>query len=257
MLGWDGLEGAQAAITGGASGLGAATVEYLQARGMDVTVLDRDTDKGQAISNRLGVRFIELDVASADSVAQAAEQVASGAPLRVVVNCAGVGGAAKTVSRGRPHDFEKFARTININLIGSFNVASQLAAIMSQTEPYNSDGGRGVIVNTASVAAYDGQVGQLAYAASKGGIVSMTLPMARDLADKGIRVNTIAPGLFLTPLLDELPAEVQDSLGKQVPFPSRLGSALEYADLVGSIVQNTMLNGEVIRLDGAIRMAPR
>jgi NAD(P)-dependent dehydrogenase (short-subunit alcohol dehydrogenase family) len=173
------------------------------------------------------------------------------------VNCAGIAGAAKTVSRGEAHDAEMFARTIRVNLIGSFNVASQAAALMVAGEPVGADGQRGVIVNTASVAAFDGQIGQIAYSASKGGVVGMTLPMARDLADKGVRVCSIAPGLFLTPMLAELPEDVQQSLGAQVPFPSRLGAPAEYAKLVCSILDNPMLNGEVIRLDGAIRMAPR
>jgi NAD(P)-dependent dehydrogenase (short-subunit alcohol dehydrogenase family) len=176
---------------------------------------------------------------------------------RVLVNCAGIGPAAKTVSRGEAHDAALFSKVVGINLVGSFQCASQAAAGMVSCEPMAPDGQRGVIINTASVAAYEGQVGQVAYAASKGGIVGMTLPMARDLADKGVRVCTIAPGLFLTPLLEGLPQEVQDSLGAQVPFPSRLGDPSEYAKLVCSIVDNPMLNGEVIRLDGAIRMAPR
>ena len=177
--------------------------------------------------------------------------------IQIVVNCAGIGPAAKTVSRGEPHSSELFAKVININLIGSFNVASICAAEMVKNREYSEDGFRGVIVNTASVAAYDGQIGQVAYSASKGGIVGMTLPMARDLSDKGIRVCSIAPGLFLTPLLESLPEEVQESLGKQVPFPSRLGKPTEFAKLVVQIIENDMLNGEVIRLDGAIRMAPR
>jgi NAD(P)-dependent dehydrogenase (short-subunit alcohol dehydrogenase family) len=184
-------------------------------------------------------------------------EVAAIGQVKVAVNCAGVGDAAKTVSRGEPHDPALFDKVIRVNLIGSFNVASQAAALMVAGDPAGQDGHRGVIVNTASVAAFDGQIGQLAYAASKGGIVGMTLPMARDLADKGIRVCTIAPGLFLTPLLQGLPEDVQRSLGAQVPFPSRLGAPDEYARMVCSIIDNPMLNGEVIRLDGAIRMAPR
>jgi NAD(P)-dependent dehydrogenase (short-subunit alcohol dehydrogenase family) len=177
--------------------------------------------------------------------------------LRVLVNCAGIGPAAKTVSRGAAHDPAVFETVIKVNLLGSFNCASQAAALMVVADPVAPDGQRGVIVNTASVAAYDGQIGQVAYAASKGGIVGMTLPMARDLADKGVRVCSVAPGLFLTPLLEGLPEDVQSSLGAQVPFPSRLGDPTEFASLVGHIVDNPMLNGEVIRLDGAIRMAPR
>jgi NAD(P)-dependent dehydrogenase (short-subunit alcohol dehydrogenase family) len=177
--------------------------------------------------------------------------------VHVMVNCAGVAPAAKTVSRGAAHDADLFAKVVGINLIGSFNCASQAAEIMSKQEPLTSDGERGVIINTASVAAFEGQVGQVAYGASKGGVAAMTLPMARDLADKGIRVCAIAPGLFLTPMLEGLPQEVQDSLGGQVPFPSRLGKPSEFADLVAHIAENPMLNGEVIRLDGAIRMSPR
>jgi NAD(P)-dependent dehydrogenase (short-subunit alcohol dehydrogenase family) len=176
---------------------------------------------------------------------------------RILVNCAGIAPAAKTVSRGQAHDPSLFEKTIKVNLLGSFYCASQAAAHMVKSEPMAPDGARGVIVNTASVAAFDGQIGQVAYAASKGGIAGMTLPMARDLADKGVRICTIAPGLFLTPLLESLPQDVQDSLGAQVPFPSRLGAPQEYAEMVSHITKNQMLNGEVIRLDGAIRMAPR
>jgi len=251
------FSGGQAVVTGGASGLGAATATALSNAGLKVTLLDCDEAKGTAHATKIDGQFVATDVSNSESVAEAFASLANDAPLRVVVNCAGIGGAAKTVSRGQPHPFEKFARTINVNLLGTFNVASQGAAIMASQEPLNSDGARGVIINTASVAAYEGQIGQLAYAASKGGIVSMTLPMARDLADKGIRVCTIAPGLFLTPLMDELPQEVQDSLGASVPFPSRLGGADEFAQLACSIMGNPMLNGEVIRLDGALRMAPR
>lgn len=251
-------QGAAAVVTGGASGLGAATAEALAARGLKVALFDLNEDAGLALTDKLGGSFHKVDVVDPASVASGLEaaKAAVGVP-RVLVNCAGIGPAAKTVSRGAPHDPAVFARTININLIGSFNCASQAAALMVGADPLDEDGSRGVIVNTASVAAFDGQIGQIAYAASKGGIVGMTLPMARDLADKGVRVCTIAPGLFLTPLLQGLPTEVQTSLGQQVPFPSRLGHPSEYAALVGHILENRMLNGEVIRLDGAIRMAPR
>ena len=252
-----GLEAGQAIVTGGASGLGEATVAQLVSHGMKVSILDRDREKGPIVAERLGANFIPVDVSDAESVEAALSALPNSSPLRVVINCAGIGGAAKTVSRGKPHDFAKFSRTLGVNLVGTFNVASQAAAIMAATDPINADGARGVIINTASVAAFDGQVGQLAYSASKGGIVAMTLPMARDLADKGIRVNTVAPGLFLTPLMDELPKNVQDSLGAQVPFPSRLGKPEEFAQMVCSLASNPMINGEVIRLDGAIRMAPR
>jgi NAD(P)-dependent dehydrogenase (short-subunit alcohol dehydrogenase family) len=250
--------GQAAIVTGGASGLGAATAAALAAGGMRVAVFDLNEEAGRAHAARIGGRFERVDVSDPASVAAgiAAVEAAFGAP-RVLVNCAGIGPAAKTVSRGEAHDPAMFEKVIRVNLIGSFNCASQAAARMVASEPLGPDGARGVIVNTASVAAYDGQVGQVAYSASKGGIVGMTLPMARDLADKGIRVCTVAPGLFLTPLLEGLPAEVQESLGRQVPYPSRLGRPEEYAALVLHIVENPMLNGEVIRLDGAIRMAPR
>lgn len=247
-----------AIVTGGASGLGAATAARLAAAGLSVAIFDLDAERGQAQAEALGGLFVAVDVSDPASVAQgiAAVEGRFGTP-RVLVNCAGIGPAAKTVSRGEAHDPALFAKVIGINLIGTFNCAAQVAARMVAADPVDADGARGVIVNTASVAAYDGQIGQIAYAASKGGVVGMTLPMARDLADKGIRVCTIAPGLFLTPLLQGLPEEVQTSLGAQVPFPSRLGQPDEYAAMVEHITRNPMLNGEVIRLDGAIRMAPR
>lgn len=249
--------GAVAVVSGGASGLGAATAEKLAADGLNVTLFDLNEERGEAHAKKIGGQFCKVDVSDPASVSTGLESASDNGPLRVLVNCAGIGGAAKTVSRGRAHDPALFERTLRVNLMGSFNCASQAATKMVALDPVDDDGGRGVIVNTASVAAFDGQVGQLAYSASKGGIVAMTLPMARDLADKGIRVCTIAPGLFLTPLMDELPEDVQASLGAQVPFPSRLGHADEYAAMVSHITQNPMLNGEVIRLDGAIRMAPR
>ena len=247
-----------AVVTGGASGLGAATAAKLAENGMQVAVFDLNADSGRAHAERIGGHFVAVDVADPASVASGLDEVfrTLGVP-RVLVNCAGIAGAAKTVSRGEPHDYGLFEKTLRVNLLGSFNCASQTAARMVAAEPVDADGARGVIINTASVAAFDGQVGQVAYSASKGGIVGMTLPMARDLADKGIRVCSIAPGLFLTPLLEGLPEAVQASLGAQVPFPSRLGDPGEYAALVSHITQNSMLNGEVIRLDGAIRMAPR
>lgn len=250
--------GSAAIVTGGASGLGAATAARLAAGGLKVAIFDLDAARGQAQAEALGGIFVAVDVSDPTSVADgiAAVEAALGTP-RVLVNCAGIGPAAKTVSRGAAHDPALFDKVIRINLIGTFNCASQVAARMVAVDPVDADGARGVIVNTASVAAYDGQIGQIAYAASKGGVVGMTLPMARDLADKGIRVCTIAPGLFLTPLLQGLPEEVQASLGAQVPFPSRLGHPDEYAAMVEHITRNPMLNGEVIRLDGAIRMAPR
>lgn len=247
-----------AIVTGGASGLGEATARMLSSVGANVAIFDLDENKGLAVSEKINSDFYKVDVTDTNSVNQAVSSfLKQNEGIQIVVNCAGIGPAAKTVSRGEPHSSELFAKVININLIGSFNVASICAAEMVKNREYSEDGFRGVIVNTASVAAYDGQIGQVAYSASKGGIVGMTLPMARDLSDKGIRVCSIAPGLFLTPLLESLPEEVQDSLGKQVPFPSRLGKPTEFAKLVVQIIENDMLNGEVIRLDGAIRMAPR
>jgi NAD(P)-dependent dehydrogenase (short-subunit alcohol dehydrogenase family) len=250
--------GSPAIVTGGASGLGAATASALSAAGLKVAILDLNAEAGQARAAELGGIFHAVDVTNSDDVQTAMQAVtdALGAP-RVLVNCAGIGPAAKTVSRGAAHDPALFSKVISINLIGSFICASEAAARMVALDPMAPDGARGVIINTASVAAYDGQIGQVAYAASKGGIVGMTLPMARDLADKGVRVCTVAPGLFLTPLIAGMPDDVQMSLGAQVPFPSRLGNPVEYGKLVCHILDNPMLNGEVIRLDGAIRMAPR
>ena len=247
-----------AIVTGGASGLVNATVRALSKRGMRVVIFDLNEELGRSEATNIGAQYYGVDVADPASITQALDQVEKnlGTP-RVLVNCAGIGPAAKTVSRGQPHDPAMFAKVIHINLLGTFYCASQVATRMAVAEPLDEDGVRGVIVNTSSVAAYDGQVGQVAYSTSKGGIVAMTLPMARDLADKGIRVCAVAPGLFLTPLLSGMPQEVQDSLGAQVPFPSRLGKPEEYASMVCHIVENPMLNGEVIRLDGAIRMAPR
>jgi len=251
--------GSVAVVTGGASGLGAATAKALADAGLKVALFDLNEEAGQAKAAELGGSFHKVDVSDPASVKAGMDAVvdALGANPRVLVNCAGIGPASKTVSRGEPHDPAMFAKVVGINLVGSFICASEAAARMVAADPLAPDGARGVIINTASVAAYEGQVGQVAYAASKGGIVGMTLPMARDLADKGVRVCTIAPGLFLTPLLEGLPQDVQASLGAQVPFPSRLGDPSEYGKLVCHIVDNPMLNGEVIRLDGAIRMAPR
>jgi len=247
-----------AAVTGGASGLGAATAKALAARGARVAILDMNKELGTALAADLDGHFSTVDVTDPAQVGAALKNIQDryGA-LNILVNCAGIGTPAKTVSKGVPHDPALFAKVIGVNLLGSFNCASQAAALMVSADPLNEDGERGVIINTASVAAYEGQVGQVAYAASKGGIVGMTLPMARDLAPNGVRVCSIAPGLFLTPMLEGLPEDVQTSLGQQVPFPARLGAPAEYAKLVCQIVENTMLNGEVIRLDGAIRMAPR
>lgn len=246
-----------AIVTGGASGLGAATVRALTDKGVQVTIFDMNADAAQQVVAETGAQFEQVDVTNTDQVAAAVAKVAQDGGLHLAVNCAGIGPASKTVSRDQAHDAGLFSKVISVNLIGTFNVASQAALWMTRNDPLTADGARGVIVNTASVAAYDGQIGQVAYAASKGGIVGMTLPMARDLAQTGVRVMSIAPGLFLTPLLESLPQEVQQSLGQQVPFPSRLGHPAEYAKMVCQIFENDMLNGETIRLDGAIRMAPR
>lgn len=247
-----------ALVTGGASGLGRAAAEALVARGGKAAILDLPRSPGELTAKELGdnVTFVPGDVRSEDDVKAAIAAAADLGDLRVVVNCAGTGDAIKTVGRGNePYPYEKFQRIIEINLLGTFNVIRLAAAHMAGSEPLGEE--RGVIVNTASVAAFDGQIGQAAYSASKGGVVGMTLPIARDLAAIGIRVVTIAPGLFDTPLLAALPDDARVSLGKQVPHPSRLGHPTEYGALAVHVVENPMLNGETIRLDGAIRMAPR
>ncbi len=244
-------------VTGGASGLGAATARMAAANGAKVVIADLQVEAGEALARELGGKFVRRDVTSeADGKAAVAAAVQGYGGLQVLVNCAGIGVAERTVGKEAPHDLARFTRVITINLIGTFNMIRLAADAMCKAGP-NAAGERGVIVNTASVAAFDGQIGQAAYSASKGGVVGMTLPIARDLSRNGIRVMTIAPGLFLTPMLLGLPKEAQDSLGKQVPFPSRLGKPDEYASLAKQIVENEMLNGETIRLDGAIRMAPK
>jgi NAD(P)-dependent dehydrogenase (short-subunit alcohol dehydrogenase family) len=246
-------------VTGGSSGLGAATVEMIIAAGGNAVIADVSKAAGEALAARLGkqTRFVECDVTREDHARSAVEAaLREFGGLHGLVNCAGVAIGEKTVGKDGPHSLEKFARVININLIGSFNMIRIAADAMAKQAP-NAAGERGVIVNTASVAAFDGQIGQAAYSASKGGIVGMTLPIARDLARSGIRVMTIAPGIFETPMLIGMPQEVQDALGKMVPFPPRLGRPAEYAQLVKHIAENEMLNGEVIRLDGAIRMQPK
>ena len=237
-------------VTGGGSGLGLATARMLARAGAGVVAADL---RGES---EPGIRFVEADVTDEASVEAAVGAALESGPLRGVVNCAGVAIAEKAVGRDGPHSLESFKRVIEVNLIGTFNVVRLAAAAMVGNEP-DEEGGRGVIVNTASVAAFDGQIGQVAYAASKGGVASMTLPLAREFARPGIRVATIAPGLFDTPMMAGLPEEARESLGNQVPFPSRLGRPEEYAALVRHIVENDLINGEVIRLDGAIRMAPR
>jgi NAD(P)-dependent dehydrogenase (short-subunit alcohol dehydrogenase family) len=253
------IAGSVALVTGGASGLGLATVRKLHDAGASVVILDLPRSNGTAIEQELGARavFAAGDVTSPDDVEAALDAAAAlaGGPPRILVNCAGIGNAARTAGKDGPFPLDAFTRVIQVNLIGTFNVIRLAAYRMGQTA--EEDGERGVIVNTASVAAFDGQIGQAAYSASKGGIVGMTLPIARDLARLKIRVVTIAPGLFRTPLLANLSEEQIKSLGEQVPHPSRLGNPAEYAALAAHIVQNPMLNGETIRLDGAIRMAPR
>lgn len=257
------LQNSTALITGGASGLGEATARLFVSQGAKVVILDLNEVAGTALENESPgqLKFIKTDVTSESEVQNALDiALQIFGSIQIVVNCAGIAPARKIVGKADgvygPHSLELFEKTIRINLIGTFNVMRLAAFAMERNEP-NVEGERGVIINTASVAAYDGQMGQVAYAASKGGIVSMTLPVARDLAKSGIRVMAIAPGLFETPLLMGLPEEARISLGQQIPFPSRLGKPSEYALLAKSIVENPMLNGEVIRLDGAIRMAPR
>ena len=243
-------------VTGAASGLGEGTARMLAANGAKVVVADMQVDKGEAVAKDIGGVFVKCDVTQeADGQAVVAKAVSMGKHM-ALVNCAGIATAEKTVGKTGPHALAGFAKTVTINLIGSFNMIRLAADAMSKNEP-ESTGERGVLISTASVAAYDGQIGQAAYSASKGGIVGMTLPIARDLARNGIRNMTIAPGIFGTPMLFGMPQEVQDSLAAGVPFPSRLGTPQDYAKLARHIIENDMLNGEVIRLDGAIRLAPR
>ncbi len=251
------ISGKTVFVTGAASGLGAATARALVGAGARAAIFDRDADKGEAVANELGGQFFAVDVSSAESAEAAVNAAVSalGAPS-VLVNCAGIGTAARIVGREGPMALDAFSRVINVNLVGSFNMLRLCAHAMSLAEP-DSNGQRGVIISTASVAAYDGQIGQAAYAASKGGIVALTLPAARELARFGIRVLTIAPGLFLTPLLAELPQDIQDTLASAIPNPARLGRPEEFAALVRSMVENDYLNGEVVRLDGALRMAAK
>ena len=253
------IDGKSVLVAGGASGLGAATARALAAAGAAVVIADLNAEKGEALAAELGpgASFVEADVTDAAAVSTAVERAAA-APggLRVSVCCAGIGWAERVAHKGGPHDLDLFSKVVQVNLIGSFNVLRLAADAMSGNEP-DEEGERGVCVNTASIAAYDGQIGQIAYAASKGGIVGMTLPAARDMASRGVRVVTVAPGLFDTPLLAALPEEARTALGAGIPFPSRLGRPEEYAQLVEQIVANPMLNGETIRLDGALRMPPK
>jgi NAD(P)-dependent dehydrogenase (short-subunit alcohol dehydrogenase family) len=250
------LKGVSAFVTGAGSGLGAATARALAERGAKLACFDLNRDGVETVAGEIGGLAIAGDVTSeTDGTAAIARAVETNGPLRVLVNCAGIGNAFTTVGRNGPFPLDAFKKIIDVNLIGTFNMLRLAAEAMSKTDPVGEE--RGVIVNTASVAAFDGQIGQAAYSASKGGIVGMTLPIARDLARFGIRVNTIAPGLFLTPLMKGLSEDAQRSLGAQVPFPSRLGDPSEFAMLAVHICENPMLNAETIRLDGAIRMAPR
>jgi NAD(P)-dependent dehydrogenase (short-subunit alcohol dehydrogenase family) len=253
------LKGSTFIVTGGASGLGGATVRMVAAGGGNAVIADLKEAEGQALAKEFGarVRFVRTDVTDETSAKAAVAAARDGwGALHGLVNCAGIVYGEKTVGKEGAHSLAGFVRTININLIGTFNMIRLAAEAMAKNEP-NDEGERGVIVNTASVAAFDGQIGQAAYAASKAGVAGMTLPIARDLSRNGIRVMTIAPGLFQTPMVGQIPAEIAESLGRMVPFPPRLGRPEEFASLVAEIVRNVMLNGEVIRLDGAIRMAPK
>jgi len=252
------IESAVALVTGGASGLGEATVRALVARGAKAVIVDMNEERGAAVAKELGdgVVFQKTNVADEGEVQAAVEAAKKLGDLRIAVNCAGVGWAARTLKRdGTPHPFDLFKKVIEVNLVGTFNVTRLAASAMSQTEPV--DGERGVIVNTASIAAFDGQIGQAAYSASKGGVVGMTLPIARDLSKALIRLNVIAPGTFDTPMLAGLPEEVREALAKGIPNPQRLGDPAEYAALACHLVENAYLNAEVIRLDGALRMPPK
>ncbi|MBP8286532.1 MAG: 3-hydroxyacyl-CoA dehydrogenase [Rhodoferax sp.] len=243
-------------VTGGASGLGEGTARMLAARGGKIVIADMQVDKGEAIATQIGGQFVRCDVSQESDAAAAVRAAVALGKLMGLVNCAGIAPAERTVGKNGPHALTVFSKCIQVNLVGSFNMIRLCADAMSKNTP-ESTGERGVLISTASVAAYDGQIGQAAYAASKGGIVGMTLPIARDLARSGIRNMTIAPGIFGTPMMFSFPQEVQDSLAAGVPFPSRLGTPQDYAKLVQHIFENDMLNGEVIRLDGAIRLAPR
>ncbi|MEX6632644.1 3-hydroxyacyl-CoA dehydrogenase [Hyphococcus lacteus] len=251
------LEGTSAIITGGASGLGAATAEALNDVGVKVALWDLNAEKGEALAKDLGGIFCSVDVSSEDSVTEAlAKSVAAHGTPSILINCAGIATGEKTIGKNGPHRLESFKKVLDVNLVGSFNCIRLVSAEMEKNDPQD-DGERGVIVNTASVAAFEGQIGQAAYGASKAGVAGMTLPVARDLMNIGIRVNTIAPGIFWTPMMAGMDQKVQDALAAMVPFPKRLGRPDEYASLALEICRNTMINGAVFRLDGAIRMQPR
>jgi len=251
------IEGAGVLVAGGASGLGAATARALAEAGAKVVIADLNAELGEALAAEIGASFVPADVTDPDAVGAAIERAAEAeGGLRVSVCCAGIGWAERVAHKGGPHNLEYFSNVVKVNLIGTFNVLRLAAASISENEP-DEEGERGVCVNTASIAAFDGQIGQVAYAASKGGIAGLTLPAARDMAARGVRVMTIAPGLFDTPLLAALPEEARTALGAGIPFPSRLGRPEEYARLVLEIAANPMLNGETIRLDGALRMPPK
>ena len=252
------IEGTSALVVGGASGLGEATARKLHGAGASVVIADLNVEKGEALAAELGggAGFVEANVLEPDQIEAAVDAAASEGGLRISVCCAGIGSAQRTISKQGPHDLEIFSNVIKVNLIGTFNVLRLAATAMAENEP-DAGGERGVCVQTASIAAFDGQIGQVAYASSKAGIVGLTLPAARDLSGRGIRVNTIAPGLFDTPLLAALPEEARAALGAGVPHPARLGDPREFAELAASIVENSMLNGETIRLDGALRMPPK
>ena len=252
------IEGTSALVVGGASGLGEATARRLHADGASVMIADLNVEKGEALAAELGggAGFAEANVLESEQLQSAVDAAAAEGGLRISVCCAGIGWAQRTVSRRGPHDLEMFSNVIKVNLIGTFNVLRLAATAMSENEP-DPGGERGVCINTASIAAFDGQIGQTSYSASKGGIVALTLPAARDLASLGVRVMTIAPGLFDTPLLGALPELAREALGAGVPHPARLGLPSEYADLAAAIITNPMLNGETIRLDGALRMQPK